>query len=144
MVLVGLVRLSFCADPLVDGAVGIARVLGVSEGLIGLTMVSYGSFPPELTISVIAARKGNSEVEFGNVLGSILFNTLGIFGIAVLVGPLAFPPAMVFFDGQVLMSACAMMIFFVISGRGITRREGTVMAIAYLAYIAARFGYGLN
>lgn len=144
LVLAGLVSLYFGADLLVDGAVGIARALGVTEGVIGLTVVSFGSILPELTSSVIAARKGDSEVAFGNVLGSILFNTLGIFGIAVIVGPLAFPPVMVIFDGPVLIAACAMMIFFVLSGRGITRREGAVMAMAYLAYVAARFAYGLN
>lgn len=144
LILAGLVSLFFGADLLVDSAVRVARALGVTEGLIGLTVVSFGSILPELTSSIIAARKGDSEVAFGNVLGSILFNALGIFGIAAIVGPLAFPSAMVFFDGPVLIAACTMMIFFVLSGRGITRREGTIMAMTYLAYVTMRFSYGLS
>ena len=144
LVLAGLVSLFFGADLLVDSAVDISRALGVSEGLIGLTVVSFGSILPELTSSVIAARKDDSEVAFGNVLGSILFNALGIFGVTAIVGPLVFPPVMVVFDGPVLIAACAMMFFFVLSGRGITRREGAVMSAVYLAYVAARFAYGLS
>ena len=91
--------------------------------LIGENMVGgYGSADNILKGCTIAVEKGQ---------------------IAVIVGPLAFPSAMVVFDGPVLIAACAMMIFFMLSGRGITRREGAAMAIAYLVYIAARFAYGL-
>lgn len=144
LVLAGLVSLFFGADLLVESAVDIARTFGVTEGLIGLTVVSFGSILPELTSSIIAARKGDSEVAFGNVLGSILFNTLGIFGIAIIAGPLAFPPGMVLFDGPVLIAACAMMILFILSGRGISRREGAVMALTYVIYVAARFASGVS
>lgn len=142
LVLSGLVSLYFGADLLVEGAVGVARRLQVTEGVIGLTVVSFGSILPELTSSIIAARKGDSEVAFGSVLGSILFNTLGIFGIAVMVGPMTFPVAMGLFDGPVLIAACGLMIVFMLSGRGINRTEGAVMALAYLAYVGARFSFG--
>jgi len=144
LVFAGLVSLFLGADLLVEGAVDIARAFGVTEGLIGLTVVSFGSILPELTSSVIAARKGDSEVAFGNVLGSILFNTLVTFGVAIIAGPLAFPPVMVLFDGLVLIAACATMMLFILSGRGVSRREGAVLALAYVIYVAARFASGVS
>lgn len=131
------------ADLLIEGAVGVARILGVTEGLIGLTVVSFGSTLPELVSAVVASRKGDSEVAFGNVLGSILFNLLAILGTASLAGTLLFPPVMVWFDGAVLTAACVLMIVFTLSGRGLSRTEAAVMIAVYVIYILARFAYGL-
>ncbi len=139
----GIVSLVFGADLLVNGASSIARMFGVTEGLIGLTVVSLGSTLPELVSATVASYRGNSEMAYGNVLGSILFNLLGILGVASLVGTLTFPFTMVWFDGPVMISAIAVTIWFLTSKDGLSRFEGGVLVAGYAAYVGMRYAYAL-
>ncbi|NCM97952.1 MAG: calcium/sodium antiporter, partial [Rhodobacterales bacterium] len=86
---VGLVGLPVGADFLVEGSVNIARVLGISEAVIGLTLVAVGTSLPELATSIAAALRGQADVAMGNVIGSNVFNLLGIIGVSAMVGDLA-------------------------------------------------------
>jgi cation:H+ antiporter len=141
LVLAGLGGLIAGADWFVEGAVKLARAVGVSEGLIGLTIVAIGTSLPELATSVTASVRGQSEIAYGNVLGSNMFNLLGILGCAALVGPLEIPPIMVWFDGPVMIAATAVMLAFLATGARLIRLEGGLMLAAYFAYIAARAAY---
>ena len=136
---VGLAVLIISSRILVWGAVEIARGFGVSDLIIGLTIVAVGTSLPELASSVIAARKGEHEIALGNILGSNLFNTLAVVGIAGVIRPLAVGPEV--FSRDILVMAALTLSLFVIGygfrGPGrINRIEGAVLLVMYLSYTA--------
>jgi len=134
---VGLVALIVSSRMLVWGAVEIAHGFGVSDLIIGLTVIAVGTSLPELASSVTAARKGEHDIALGNVLGSNLFNTLAVVGIAGVIHPLAVGPE-VFSRDIMVMAALTLSLFVVGYGfRGpgrINRIEGAVLLICYLGY----------
>lgn len=136
LLFLGLLITIVAARLLVSGAVSIATDLGVSETVIGLTIVAIGTSMPELVTSVIAARKGQSDVAFGNVIGSNLFNILGILGITSLVTPLSVPPIIASQDIWVMVVATVLLLWVAMTGWRITRREGGVLVAGYIAYLA--------
>lgn len=136
---VGLVLLIVSSRLLVWGAVNIAHGFGVSDLFIGLTIVAVGTSLPELASSVIATRKGEHDIALGNVLGSNLFNTLAVVGIAGAIHPLAVGPEV--FNRDMLVMAALTLSLFVIGygfrGAGrINRIEGAVLLACYLGYTA--------
>ena len=132
----GLVGLPIGAELLVDGSVAIARELGVSEAVIGLTLVAIGTSLPELATTVMAALRREAGVALGNVLGSNMFNLLGIIGVAGLVGPIPVPAEMLTRDLWVMTAASALLAVFVLTGRPITRVWGLGLTALYAAYLA--------
>lgn len=136
LALVGLVVTIFGARFLVSGAVTLAEAAGMSQTVIGLTIVAIGTSMPELVTSVIAIRKGQGDVALGNVLGSNVFNILGILGITALVQPMAVPPEIAQLDIWVMCGASVLLVVFAWTGWRIGRREGGVMLAGYAAYLA--------
>ncbi|WP_111497252.1 MULTISPECIES: calcium/sodium antiporter [Marinobacter] len=136
---VGLVLLIVSSRILVWGAVEIASGFGVSDLIIGLTIVAVGTSLPELASSVIATRKGEHDLALGNVLGSNLFNTLAVVGLAGVIQPMSVGPE-VFWRDIMVMSALTLSLFVIGYGfRGpgrINRFEGAVLMVAYGAYTA--------
>ena len=131
----GLAALIFGGNIFVDGATAIARVLGLSEAVIGITIVSAGSSLPELAVSVSAARKGNVGIALGNVLGSNILNIFFILGVSATITPIALDGFSVV-DYYVLL-ASSLLIYFVARFGGkavITRFEGAVLVAGYVAY----------
>ncbi|CAE6690287.1 calcium/sodium antiporter [Candidatus Nitrotoga fabula] len=135
---VGLALLIVSSRLLVWGAVEIARGFGVSDLIIGLTIVAVGTSLPELASSVIAARKGEHDIALGNVLGSNLFNTLAVVGIAGAIHPMAVGPE-IFSRDILVMAALTLSLFFIGYGfRGmgrINRIEGAALLACYVGYI---------
>lgn len=137
-VVAGLVMLVSGADWFVESAITIARQLGVSELVIGLTIVAAGTSLPELATSVMAALRGERDIAVGNVIGSNLFNIMGVLGISGLVSQNGIPisPAALQFDLPIMVAvamAC-MPVFFV--GHRIDRWEGVMFLFYYVAYVA--------
>lgn len=132
----GLIGLPLGADLLVDGAVSIASALGVSETVIGLTLVAVGTSLPELATTVVAAFRRETGVVMGNVLGSNMFNLLGIIGIAGLVGNMPVPVEMLTRDLWVMVGAAVLLGWFVLAGKSITRFWGVVFILLYGGYLA--------
>jgi cation:H+ antiporter len=136
---VGLVLLIVSSRILVWGAVEIAHGFGISDLIIGLTIVAVGTSLPELASSVIAARKGEHDIALGNILGSNLFNTLAVVGIAGAIHPLAVGPE-VFSHDILVMAALTLSLFAIgygLRGPGrINRIEGAVLLASYLGYTA--------
>ena len=130
----GLLALVLGSNITVDAAVSIARYLGVSERVIGLTIIAVGTSLPELVTSVIAARKGESDIAIGNIVGSNIFNILFVLGIAGLILPIPFNPAFLF-DGAIAILATIMLLIFTCFGRRLTRMPGLLFVITYIAYI---------
>lgn len=133
----GLAGLIFGGDKFVDGATGIARLMGVSDAIIGLTIVSIGTSLPELATSVVAAMKKENGLAIGNVIGSNIFNVLLVLGSAATVKPLQFG-GVTHTDLWVLMGAS---LLFWICGwffrrHLITRAEGALMLACYIGYMA--------
>jgi len=122
---------------LVTGAVSIAAALGVSEAIIGLTVVAVGTSLPELVTSIVAARKGQGDLAFGNVVGSNIFNIFGILGATALIKPLAVPSEIIGFDIWVMLAATLLLIALTMTGWRIGRGKGAILLGAYLAYLAA-------
>ncbi|WP_272008823.1 calcium/sodium antiporter [Roseovarius sp. ZX-A-9] len=133
--ILGLVGLPLGADLLVDNASIIAASYGVSDGVIGLTLVALGTSLPELATTVMAALRRQADVALGNVIGSNIFNLLGIIGIASLVGPIPVDPEFLQFDLWVMLGASLLLVPFVFWGRDITRPWGVGLTVAYLGYI---------
>lgn len=136
-ILGGLAGLILGGNFFVEGAGGIARSLGVSESVIGLTLVAGGTSLPELATSVVAALKKNPEIAIGNVIGSNLFNVFFVLGCAASITPLHLG-GINNMDLLVLIGASILLwlvgVFF--GKRTITRVEGSLMVLCYIAYTA--------
>ena len=135
MVAGGLVLLIFGARFLVDGAVVIARAFGWSEALIGLTVIAVGTSLPELATSLVAAVKKEADIAVGNIVGSNIFNLLGILGITAMATPLAA-------SGISLVDYAVMAVFALVlwpmayHQKCITRLEGAILLAGYAAYVS--------
>ncbi|MBK9070871.1 MAG: hypothetical protein IPL79_07725 [Myxococcales bacterium] len=121
----------------IDGAVAIAKSLGVGDRVIGLTIVAIGTSLPELITSLVAARKGFADIAVGNVIGSNIFNVLLCLGSAGLVGTIAMPIAELAFDLGMLVLMTSLAALFIRSERTISRGEGAIALGLYVAYTLA-------
>ena len=157
----GIAGVIFGAQWLVDGGSTAARALGVSEAVIGLSILAIGTSLPELVTSITAARKGKADVALGNVLGSNVFNILGIIGVSAIVFPFSISgdghvlgtlpidvAAMQFNSASSLVTwtdigALALSLFllglFAFTGRKLARWEGAILLISYMTYLGLRF-----
>lgn len=125
------------ASLLVNGAIGLAAALGTEDTIVGLTIVAVGTSLPELTASVVASLRRQGDIALGNILGSNIYNVLGILGATAVVHPLAVPAAILRFDVWVMLAATLLLILFATTGRRLSRIEGAVFLLAYAAYVAA-------
>ncbi len=133
----GLVLIVGGAHMLVQGAVGIARFAGLSEATIGATVVAIGTSLPEIVTSMMAALRGQSGVAIGNVMGSNLFNIVGVLGITALAIPFEVPPEVLTLDIWVMAAATLALWFLSTQRTRITRVEGGILLACYGAFIAA-------
>ena len=136
----GLVALMAGADLLVRGGISLARSMGVGETVIGLTLVAVGTSLPELAATLAAVRRGHAEVALGGVLGSNLFNLLGVVGVAAVITPLSVPPEIVRLDMWLMGLATIVTLVLLRIGWRLKRREGAAMLTAYAAYVGFQFG----
>ncbi|RME16233.1 MAG: sodium:calcium antiporter [Alphaproteobacteria bacterium] len=139
-IVLGLIGLPIGADVLVSAASAIARDHGVSETVIGLTLVAVGTSLPELATTVMAAVRGQAEVVLGNVIGSNMFNLLAIIGVAALVGPIPVEPMMLRFDLVIMFFTALLIAPFVFKGWHMGKRWGIVFVGLYGAYMTSLLG----
>ena len=123
----------------VIGASAIAREAGISEEVIGITLVAFGTSLPELATAMVAAARKQADVCIGNVIGSNIFNLLGITGAAAIAAPLPFAASVVSFDIWVLLAVTVLFLWFMLTGRRIQRWEGAVLLLPYFSYISLHF-----
>jgi cation:H+ antiporter len=138
LIVAGLAVLVFAADMLVESASDIARRLGISELVIGLTIVAAGTSAPELVTSLVAAWRGQSDVAVGNVLGSNIFNVLGILGVTCVVRPQTVGDDLLRFDAPALLLVSVALLPLLGSGARLSRLEGAILCVAYAGYVALR------
>lgn len=131
----GILGLAFGSDLLIDGAVGIAEKAGVSEHVIAVTLVAFGTSVPELFTSTIAAFRKTGNISIGNLVGSNLFNLLFILGTVGLAHPLEIKDRVLDSDVYWMLGTSFLILPFMLIGRKIGRLEGSLLLLAYLAYI---------
>lgn len=138
LVAAGLLCLAFGSDFFVDGAVRLARIWGMSELVIGLTIVAAGTSLPEVATSITAAIKGQREIAVGNVIGSNLFNLLGVLGVSAAVSQAGLPisGAMLRFDFPVMWVVAGLSLPIMYTGARVSRGEGLFLFCSYVGYTA--------
>ncbi|MBT5241128.1 MAG: calcium/sodium antiporter [Rhodospirillaceae bacterium] len=135
----GLIGVAVGAELLVGGATTIARGLGVSEEVIGLTMVAIGTSLPELATVIAAAAKRQTDLIVGNVMGSNIFNILGVMGVTATVADVPVGGQILTFDIWVMAAAALILVPLMLSGSILNRKEGTACLALYAAYIAVQY-----
>lgn len=136
LVLVGIVTLVLGADQVVRGAVKIAVFWGVDERTIGLTVVAMGTSLPEFATSVVAAKQGEHEIALANVIGSNLFNLLGVLGATALVLPVSITRAAASVDNWAMLAFCAAMFPLMWFGRRVGKLDGAILLVGFAIYMA--------
>jgi cation:H+ antiporter len=126
--------LSLGAEALIRGASGMALALGVTERVVGLTVVALGTSLPELVATAAAARKGQQEMAVANLVGSNIFNLFGILGVAAVISPLAVAPSAARVDCAVMVGAVLLLAPFFYAARGVSRTAGAALAGGYFVY----------
>lgn len=132
---IGLVALVAGGRLLVDGAVGLARLAGMSERQIALTIVAGGTGAPELATSLMAAFRRRADVAVANMIGSNIFNILGILGVSALIAPLRVSPAMIASDMWWMIGTALLLYPLLYSGLRLSRAEGLALVGSYVAYV---------
>jgi cation:H+ antiporter len=135
LMVIGLLLLGIGSRWFVVSALQLARFVGVPELVIGLTIVAVGTSLPELVTTLVAARRGNSDLAIGNILGSNIFNLLGILGVASLVHPQQVTRSMLFLDVPVMLIGTLLLFPITRTGGMISRREGLLLFLGYLVYL---------
>ena len=133
MLVIGIAGIIFGAEFAVEGATRFATLLGVSETLIGLTIVAIGTSLPELVTSVIAARKGENEIAMGNVIGSNIFNLFCILGVSALLRPITVEATAIF--DALFLAAISFVFWLVCRWKKLDRVLGSIMVLTYVGYM---------
>jgi cation:H+ antiporter len=134
-IILGLSVLIVGSHLLVDSAVTIARELGMSELVIGLTIVALGTSAPELVTSIVAAARRQSDLSVGNIFGSNIFNILGILSVSAIIAPQTLSAQVFRLDLPVMFLLTVVCLPIMLTGRRIARGEGTLLVIAYAGYV---------
>lgn len=141
LVVVGLFCLVAGSRLFVTASIELARGLGVTELVIGLTLVSVGTSLPELVTSVVAALRGSPDIAVGNVLGSNIFNSFGILGTASVITPQVVPGAITTVETPLLLAVTLLLVPFLRTGAVLSRREGAVLVLVYAVYLGSLLGW---
>jgi len=134
MIVAGLAAAIFGAGWLVDGATVLASAAGVSESVIGLTVVAVGTSLPELIACIVAVLRKHEDVALGNIVGSNIYNVLGILGLTSIIQPIEVPAEIAAFDIWVMLGVTALLIVQLRSGWKLSRIEGALLVALYAAY----------
>ena len=134
MILAGLICIVLGSDFVVDGATEIAKVIGISDRIIGLTIVAFGTSLPELVTSIAAARRGNADIAIGNIVGSNVFNILFVAGTSALISPIVFESKFVLDTAVATATAVLLLVCVCNKESKLKRSGGIIMLAAYAAY----------
>lgn len=129
----GLAAVIWGSNIAVDGATGLAQFIGISDRVIGLTIVAFGTSLPELVTSIIAGRKGNADIAIGNIVGSNIFNILFILGTTALIETIPFESAFLL-DGVVTIAAAVLLWLCVVRKKELNRKSGVLLLVVYAVY----------
>ena len=139
LIIFGLIGLIYGADLFVNSAIIIAKQLNISEAIIGITLVAFGTSLPELTVGIVAGLKKKTAFALGNILGSNLYNIFGILGISLMIDNIIIPSRIASFDHYIILSATLLISLSVLFLKKIPRAVGFVGLIGYFSYISCLF-----
>ncbi|MDC0990139.1 sodium:calcium antiporter, partial [Rhodospirillales bacterium] len=142
--IIGFTGLIFGSDLLVTGGVGVARVFGISEAVIGLTIVAFGTSLPELAATAVAAYRKHSDVALGNLVGSNIFNIIGIVGVVSLISPMEVPERIIEIDLWVMLAATLILMPFMIGNKKVFSRTGASLFLLFYIFYIGAVGYGIG
>lgn len=137
--LIGLALLMLGSDILIDGAVAVAKLLGLSEAVIGVTVVAIGTSAPELFASAMAAFRRHADIALGNIVGSNIFNLSSVIGAAAIVAPLPVAAQFLRVDFPVMLGVTILFFVAMLARKRISRIEGAVMLAGFAAYIGWQY-----
>ncbi len=140
----GLIGIVWSGNMLVSGAIELARQFGLSETVIGLSVIAIGTSLPELGVAIFAALRGHAGLAIGNIIGSNIANILLILGVTASLTPLTIAPEIVARDIWVMAIAAVLGVFFMLTGRRLSRVEGAVGLALYIAYLGAIYTIGIS
>jgi cation:H+ antiporter len=132
----GLALTMLAAHMLVSSVIAIGAAAGISETVLGVTVVAVGTSLPELVTSVLAAWRRQPDIAFGNIVGSNIYNVFGILGITAIVEPIPVPPELLDADVWVMLGATVLLLWFSLTGWRLSRIEGSLFLSGYIAYLA--------
>jgi cation:H+ antiporter len=135
----GLVLLVMGSQLLLTGALALARDAGISEALIGLTLVAVGTSLPELAVCAVAALRKQPDIALGNLIGSSIFNLLGVLGVVALIYPLPVAERIVEFDQWIMLSAAVLVTVLLYTNHCLTRVEAALLLASYAAYVVVSY-----
>ncbi len=135
MVVLSIAAMIFGANILVEGAKNVAAALGVSERVIGLTVVAVGTSLPELFASVMSAKRGETDLAIGNIIGSVSFNVLFVVGVSAAISPIKDGTAAFFYDYLLMVGLAFLLWLFLFTRRTLERWEGAILLFMYVGYI---------
>jgi cation:H+ antiporter len=135
----GALGLVFGADLMLEGAVNIARKFDVTERVIGLTIVAFGTSLPELITSCVAAYRKEADISIGNLIGSNIFNLLAILGITAMIHPIPVSSSIINYDNYVLVAISALIFPLIYFGKKVSRIKGVFLVLFYIIYIYSLF-----
>lgn len=136
LIILGGVLLYYGSTFVIDGAVAVSRMFGMPEALIALTVIAIGTSLPELAATGVAAMQGETDLAVGNILGSSIFNLLGVTGITALAQPIAVSATLAQQDALIMLGSAVLLIPFLITGWKISRLEGFMLFAGYCCYVA--------
>lgn len=136
VVVVAFAAMVFGSDKLVEGASDIAKALGVSDRIIGLTIVAVGTSLPELFASAVAAKKGESDMAIGNIIGSVTFNILSVIGLSAIICPIQESNVGFGFDYLIMLGLGVLLWIFLRTKYTLERWEGIILTLLYIGYLA--------
>ena len=140
LLIIGIIGLKFGGDFVVSNSINIARIYGISERIIGLTIISIGTSLPELITSIVASRKGNEDIALGNIIGSNIFNLLLVLGISAQINPINFSIEYNSYFLFLFAVTLLLILFDYIDEKNkITRKNGSILVALFLAYMARIF-----
>jgi cation:H+ antiporter len=139
LIVVGIALLILGAEILVGSSVSIARQNGISETVIGLTLIAAGTSLPELVTSVVAAMRGNPDIAIGNIVGSNIYNVLAILGVASVLGPVEIDAQIRAVDMWVMLAATLALLPPLLLGNRMGRFYGLLLLVGYVAYVGYLF-----
>ncbi len=139
LLIAGVLLLVIGSDQLILGAVDLARSMGFSEALVGVTIVAVGGSAPELATSLIAAFRRHSDMAIGNIIGSNLFNMLGVLGVTAMVAPLDINSRFALFDIPYMLAVTLIFMLIMLLANTIKRPLGLLFLCAYVAYLVMQF-----
>ena len=135
MVVLSIAAMIFGANLLVEGAKNVASALGVTERVIGLTVVAVGTSLPELFASVMSAKRGETDLAIGNIIGSVSFNVFFVVGVSAAISPIPESDQGFFLDYLLMVVLAVLLWFFLFTRRTLERWEGALLLAIYVAYI---------